>query len=225
MGAGPVSTDRFTAQRRALIGRMQERGIRDLEVLRAFDLVPRHAFVPQAVGHRAYEDAPIPIGFGQTASQPSLQALYMQLLQIGPSDRVLEIGTGSGYQTAVLAHLADRVYSVERIRELSQRARDALDALRLSNVALLVGDGTIGWSRYAPYDAILVSAGGPDVPQPLVDQLAEGGRMLVPVGTREAQRLVLVRKIDGQPHFDEIADVTFVPLLGRFGWVDERASG
>ena len=218
-------SDRFVAQRRALIGKMQERGIRDLNVLRAFDLVPRHAFVPQAVAHRAYEDAPIPIGFGQTASQPSLQALYMQMLGIGPDDRVLEIGTGSGYQTAVLAHLADRVYSVERIRELASRARDALDALRVSNVAILVGDGTIGWSRYAPYDAILVAAGGPDVPQPLLDQLAEGGRMLIPVGTKEAQRLVLARKVGGRIELEEVADVTFVPLMGRFGWVDERASG
>ncbi|HEX8905511.1 MAG TPA: rRNA adenine N-6-methyltransferase family protein, partial [Longimicrobiaceae bacterium] len=148
-------TDRFVAQRRGLINRMQERGIRDLNVLRAFDLVPRHLFVPTAVAHRAYEDSALPIGFGQTASQPSLQALYMQLLEIGRDDRVLEIGTGSGFQTAVLAQLADRVYSVERIRELASRAREVLDAMRISNVAILVGDGTIGWSRYAPYDAIL----------------------------------------------------------------------
>ncbi|HEX2202185.1 MAG TPA: protein-L-isoaspartate(D-aspartate) O-methyltransferase [Longimicrobium sp.] len=217
-------SDRFVAQRRALIGRMQERGIRDLEVLRAFDLVPRHAFVPHAVSHRAYEDAPIPIGFGQTASQPSLQALYMQILDVGPDDKVLEIGTGSGFQTAVLAHLADRVYSVERIRELSMRAREALDALRISNVALLVGDGTIGWSRYAPYDAILVAAGGPEIPQPLLDQLAEDGRMLIPVGTREAQRLVLVRRRGGAFEHEEVLDCTFVPLLGRFGWADERGA-
>jgi protein-L-isoaspartate(D-aspartate) O-methyltransferase len=224
VGAAPVS-DRYVAQRRALIGKMQERGIRDLEVLRAFDLVPRHLFVPQAVAHRAYEDAPVPIGFGQTASQPSLQALYMQMLEIGPNDKVLEIGTGSGFQTAVLAHLADRVYSVERIRDLSIRARDVLDGLRLSNVALMVGDGTIGWSRYAPYDAVLVSAGGPEIPQPLLQQLAEGGRMLVPVGTREAQRLVLVRRINGRFEQEEVLDCTFVPLLGRFGWADDRAGG
>jgi protein-L-isoaspartate(D-aspartate) O-methyltransferase len=218
-------TDRFTAQRRALINRMQERGIRDLNVLRAFDLVPRHLFVPHAVGHRAYEDAALPIGFGQTASQPSLQALYMQLLEIGREDRVLEIGTGSGFQTAVLAHLAGRVYSVERIRELSIRAREVLDALRLSNVALLVGDGTIGWSRYAPYDAVLVAAGGPEIPQPLLDQLADGGRMLVPVGTRQAQRLVLVRRHGNHFAQEEVLDCTFVPLLGRFGWAGERPAG
>ena len=218
-------SDRYVAQRRALINRMQERGIRDLAVLRAFDQVPRHLFVPPAVAHMAYEDAPVPIGYGQTASQPSLQALYMQLLEIGKNDKVLEIGTGSGHQTAVLASLADRVYSVERIRELATRAREQLDALRVSNVAILVGDGTIGWSRYAPYDKVLVAAGGPEIPQPLVDQLAEGGRMLVPVGTREAQRLVLVEKEGTRVTQEEVLDCTFVPLLGRFGWADERPGG
>lgn len=214
-------SDRFVAQRRALIERMAERGIRDLDILRLFDLVHRHEFVPQAVWHRAYEDAPLPIGFGQTASQPSLQALYMQLLEIGPRDKVLEIGTGSGFQTAVLAHLADRVYSVERIRELSVRARDAIDRQRLSNVALLVGDGTVGWSRYAPYDAILVAAGAPNIPAPLVEQLAPGGRMLTPVGSLESQRLVLVRRTDDGWTEENVLDCTFVPLLGRFGWSEE----
>jgi protein-L-isoaspartate(D-aspartate) O-methyltransferase len=221
MGAVDMS-DRFTAQRRQLINRMQERGIRDLNVLRAFDLVHRHLFVPDAVAHRAYEDVPVPIGFGQTASQPSLQALYMQILEIGKHDKVLEVGTGSGFQTAVLAQLADRVYSVERIRELATRARQALDGLRISNVAILVGDGTIGWSRYAPYDAILVAAGGPEVPQPLLEQLADGGRMLVPVGPRDVQRLVLVRRHGDRFEQEEVLDCTFVPLLGRFGWADER---
>jgi protein-L-isoaspartate(D-aspartate) O-methyltransferase len=216
-------SDRYVAQRRALINRLQERGIRDMTILQAFDRVPRHLFVPQAVAFRAYEDHPIPIGFGQTASQPSLQALYMELLEIGPNDKVLEIGTGSGFQTAVLAQLADRVYSVERIRELATRAREVLDGMRMSNVAILVGDGTIGWSRYAPYDAILVAAGGPEVPQPLLEQMAEGGRMLVPVGTREAQRLVLVRRRGAHWSYEDVLDCTFVPLLGRFGWAEERA--
>ena len=217
-------SDRYVAQRRALINRLQERGIRDMNVLQAFDRVPRHLFVPQAVAFRAYEDHPIPIGFGQTASQPSLQALYMELLEIGPNDKVLEIGTGSGFQTAVLAHLADRVYSVERIRELATRAREVLDGMRMSNVAILVGDGTIGWSRYAPYDAILVAAGGPEVPQPLLEQMAEGGRMLVPVGTREAQRLVLVRRRGAQWTYEDVLDCTFVPLLGRFGWAENTGA-
>lgn len=220
MGAHLMS-DRYVAQRRALIERMQAKGIRDLEILRAWDLIPRHEFLPQAVWHRAYEDAAVPIGFGQTASQPSLQALYMQLLELRSTDKVLEIGTGCGHQTAILAHLVDRVYSVERIRELSIRARDVLDRMRVSNVALMVGDGTIGWSRYAPYDAILVAAGGPEIPQPLVDQLSPGGRMLIPVGGREAQRLVMVRRTPAGVETEDVADVTFVPLLGRFGWAEE----
>jgi protein-L-isoaspartate(D-aspartate) O-methyltransferase len=212
--------DRYGAQRAALIERVRERGIRDMEILRAIDQTPRHEFVPAAVAHRAYEDAPIPIGFGQTASQPSLQALYIQLLELGPHDKVLEIGTGSGFQTALLAQLVDRVYSVERIRELSVRARDALDRLRLHNVALMVGDGTVGWSRYAPYDAILVAAGSPEVPEPLVEQLALGGRMLVPVGSREMQRLVKVTRTPHGYETEEVLDCTFVPLLGRFGWAE-----
>ena len=187
-------TDRYEGQRRALIGVMQERGIRDLNVLRAFDTIHRHEFVPESMRHQAYQDAPVPIGFGQTASQPSLQALYMQVLDLQPSHKVLEVGTGCGFQTAVLAQLVDRVYSVERIRELAVRAREQLDELRISNVAILVGDGTIGWSRYAPYDAILVAAGGPEVPRPLMEQLAEGGRMLIPVGGRTMQRLMLVER-------------------------------
>jgi protein-L-isoaspartate(D-aspartate) O-methyltransferase len=211
---------RMVAQRRELVERIRQRGIHDLQILQLFDKVPRHEFLPEAVWHRAYEDAPVPIGFGQTASQPSLQALYMQLLQIQPAHRVLEIGTGSGHQTAILANLAERVYSVERVPELSSRARASLDRMRISNVALLVGDGTIGWSRYAPYDAILVSAAAPGVPQPLLQQLVVGGRMLVPVGGLDVQRLVLVeRTADGHDE-TEITDCTFVPLLGRFGWAE-----
>ncbi len=204
--------------RRELIEAIREKGVDDLEVLRAFDQVPRHIFLPEAVHNRAYEDAPLPIGFGQTASQPSLQALYLQTLQLQPRERVLEIGTGSGFQTALLAQLAANVYSIERIRELSVRARTVLDQLRISNVALLVGDGTIGWSRYAPYDAILVTAGAPKPPSALVDQLAPGGRMLIPIGGRGAQVLTLFRRTDAGLEQDKLSIVSFVPLLGRFGW-------
>lgn len=218
MGPEPVSDRRWERQRRALIETIREKGVDSLEVLRAFDLVPRHLFLPDAVQHRAYEDAALPIGFGQTASQPSIQALYMQVLDIQAQDRVLEIGTGSGYQTAVLAQLAEHVYSVERIRELSIRARQVLDQLRLSRVALMVGDGTIGWSRYAPYDAILVSAGSPGIPQALVDQLAVNGRMLIPIGDRQEQQLTLVRKTTEGIETEHVTRCIFVPLLGRFGW-------
>jgi len=204
--------------RMQLIETLQERGISDLAVLRAFDLIPRHLFVPEAVRHRAYEDAPLPIGFGQTASQPSLQALYMQTLALQPQEKVLEVGTGSGFQTAVLAQLVAHVYSVERIQELSARARTVLDQLRIPNVALLVGDGTIGWSKYAPYDAILVAAGAPIVPDALVDQLAPGGRLLIPVGDRREQQLVLVRRTEQGIERQDVVGCTFVPLIGRFGW-------
>jgi protein-L-isoaspartate(D-aspartate) O-methyltransferase len=218
VGSEALGDRRYERLRRQLIETIRERGIDDLEVLRVFDLVPRHLFVPDAVQHRAYEDAPVPIGYGQTASQPSLQALYLQLLKPTARDRVLEIGTGSGYQTALLAHMAGQVYSVERIRELSVRAREVLDAQQLSNVALLVGDGTIGWSRYAPYDAILVAAASPGVPQALLDQLADGGRMLIPIGDRSEQTLTLFEKTADGIRREEITACTFVPLLGRFGW-------
>ncbi len=222
MGPEALSDRRFAKLRRGLIEEVQEKGIHDLEVLRAMDQVPRHLFVPEAVRHRAYEDAPLPIGFGQTASQPSLQALYLQTLRIQPDDKVLEVGTGSGYQTALIAYLARHVYSVERIRELSVRARAALDRLRINNVALLVGDGTIGWSRYAPYDAILVAAGAPAVPDALVAQLALGGRMLIPVGDRSEQKLVLYRRTENGVESEELIRCTFVPLIGRFGWSEGK---
>ncbi|CAN5606153.1 protein-L-isoaspartate(D-aspartate) O-methyltransferase [soil metagenome] len=218
MGPDALTDRQHERARRQLIETIRDRGIDDLEVLRTFDLVPRHLFVPDAVQHRAYEDAPLPIGFGQTASQPSLQALYLQLLQIRPTDKVLEIGTGSGYQTALLAHLAGHVHSVERLRELSVRARTVLDAMRFTNVALLVGDGTIGWSRYAPFDAILVAAASPGVPQALLDQLADGGRMLIPVGDRDEQTLTMFEKDGDETRRRDITACTFVPLLGRFGW-------
>lgn len=219
MGFEALSDRRFERLRRELIETIRERGIDDLEVLRAFEEVPRHLFVPEAVLHRAYEDAPLPIGFGQTMSQPSIQALSLKLVDIQPTDRVLEIGTGSGFQTALLSRLAANVYSVERIRALSVRARAILDSLRIMNVALLVGDGTIGWSRYAPYDAILVTASAPSVPPALLEQLAPGGRLLIPIGDRDGQRLTLFRRSTGSMvESEEITDCAFLPLIGRFGW-------
>lgn len=218
MGPEPLSDRRFERLRRELIEVVRETGIEDLEVLRAIDQVPRHLFLPPAVHPRAYEDAPLPIGFSQTASQPSLQALYLQTLKLQPHEKVLEIGTGSGYQTALLAQIAGNVYSIERVRELSVRARAALDQLRIANVALLVGDGTIGWSKYAPYDAILVTAGAPAPPPALLDQLAPGGRMLIPVGGRELQTLRLYRRTEAGFEHENLIPCAFVPLLGRFGW-------
>jgi protein-L-isoaspartate(D-aspartate) O-methyltransferase len=223
VGPDALSDTRFVGYRRALIEAIRARGVDDLETLQIIDRVPRHLFLPEGVWPRAYEDAPIPIGFNQTASQPSLQAYYLSLLKPRSHEKVLEIGTGSGYLTALLALMADRVYSVERVRELSQRARKALDGIGIKNVALLVGDGTIGWRKYQPFDVIVVSAASPRVPPALVDQLGEEGRMLIPVGARESQELVLVRKT-GFAVTEEIVrgECTFVPLLGRFAWNDER---
>ncbi len=218
MEPDPLNDRRHERARRQLIETIADRGIHDLSVLRAFDLVPRHIFLPEGAQHRAYEDSPIPIGFGQTASQPSLQALYMQILDLQPTDKVLEVGTGTGFQTAVLASLAGHVYSVERIRELSTRARQIIDSLRISNIALLTGDGTIGWSKFAPYDAILVAAAAPNIPDALVEQLAPNGRMLIPVGDRVEQKLTLVRRTPAGIESEDVANVTFVPLIGRFGW-------
>jgi len=223
VGPGPVDDPRFIGYRRKLIEDIRARGIDDLELLALFDQVPRHLFLPEGMWPRAYEDAPIPIGYQQTASQPSLQAYYLSVLRPGKDEKVLEIGTGSGYLTALLARMADRVYSVERVRELSQRARRALDDMGLKNVALMVGDGTIGWRKYAPFDVIVVSAASPSVPPTLVDQLAVGGRMLIPVGSRESQELILVTRDDDDGVREEsVLDAcTFVPLLGRFAWKSE----
>jgi protein-L-isoaspartate(D-aspartate) O-methyltransferase len=213
----------YAGYRRKLIEDIRAHGVNDLGILQLFDRVPRHDFLPEGVQPRAYEDAPIPIGFGQTASQPSLQALYLSILSPTSDDVVLEIGTGCGFLTALLCLVADRVYSIERVRELSQRSRRALDQFGVKNAALLVGDGAIGWKKYAPFDVIVVSAASPSVPEALVDQLADGGRMLIPIGTRDAQELMLVQKT-GFAVTQEIVggEVTFVPLLSRFAWNDDQ---
>ncbi|HSH46727.1 MAG TPA: protein-L-isoaspartate(D-aspartate) O-methyltransferase [Longimicrobiales bacterium] len=212
--------DPYARKRRRLVDAVRGKGVENPAVLDAVATVQRHLFVPEAVRRRAYEDGALPIGYGQTISQPSIQALYLEVLEISRGDRVLEIGTGSGYQTALLAELADNVYSVERVPELAVRARQTLDDLGYRNVALLTGDGTVGWSRYAPYDAILVAAGSPRVPETLVDQLSPGGRMLIPIGDREEQRLTLVRRTPGGAEQETVAGCVFVPLIGRFGWPD-----
>jgi protein-L-isoaspartate(D-aspartate) O-methyltransferase len=225
VGPDALEDRRFVGYRRKLIEEIRAHGVNDLEILQLFDKVPRHIFLPEGMRPRAYEDAPIPIGYGQTASQPSLQAYYLTILRPRSDEKVLEIGTGCGFLTALLCLMADRVYSVERIRELSQRARRALDALAVRNAALLVGDGTIGWKKYAPYDVIVVSAASPHVPKALADQLADGGRMLIPVGTRDLQELMLVQKTGFVVTEEAVGgEVRFVPLLGRFAW-DEEVTG
>jgi protein-L-isoaspartate(D-aspartate) O-methyltransferase len=197
---------------------LQRGGIRDLSVLRAFDLTPRHLFVPTGMRHRAYEDSALPIGNGQTISQPSMHALYLELLGLTGSERVLEIGTGSGYQTVLLSHLASQVFSIERVGALMERAREAIRAAGARNVSLLVGDGTVGWREYSPFDAILVTAGGPTVPSPLLEQLADGGRLLIPLGPRDEQTLTLITRRDTEFEHSDIGPARFVPLVGKFGW-------
>jgi len=210
--------DSFGGYRARLAETLRVAGIRDLSVLRAVAETPRHLFVPEAVRHRAYEDVALPIGAGQTISRPLTQARYLEALRLTGGERVLEIGTGSGYQTALLAALAAQVFSVERVRGLAEAAQRALKAAGVSNVSILVGDGTLGWSAYAPYQAIVVAAGGPEVPPPLVEQLAPGGRMLIPLGEGAAQTLTLVERDQSQLRQTKLGDARFVPLVGEHGF-------
>jgi protein-L-isoaspartate(D-aspartate) O-methyltransferase len=222
MVAGGVGEgDSYGGYRSKLVEVLQRKGVRDLAVLRAVRMVPRHLFVPESVRHRAYDDAALPIGSGQTISQPFVQARYLELIGLTGKEKVLEIGTGSGYQTALLAVLASMVFSVERVPHLAQSARAALATAGIRNVTVLVGDGTLGWRPFAPYDAILVSAASPEVPAPLVEQLALGGRMVIPLGDKEAQVLTLVERLEDRVRSSTIADVRFVPLVGEFGFRDE----
>ena len=217
--AGSVAPE-FRGPRRRLLEQLREQGISDLAVLRAFDLTPRHLFVPAAVRHRAYEDSALPIGNGQTISQPSVHARYLQLLSLRGTERVLEVGTGSGYQTVLLSHLAAQIFSIERIPALLESAREVMASLAIRNVSLALGDGSLGWREYAPYDAILVGAASPGIPEPLTDQLADGGRLVIPLGSRDEQVLAVVTKREGRLDRQDVAPVRFVPLVGRHGWQD-----
>jgi protein-L-isoaspartate(D-aspartate) O-methyltransferase len=194
------------------------RGITDERVLGAMRRVPRHRFVEEALRDRAYGDHPLPIGENQTISQPYIVAAMTQLLQLGGAEKVLEVGTGSGYQTAILAELARRVCSVERLPGLAMRARRTLEDLGYTNAVVKTADGTYGWSDEAPFDRILVTAGAPTVPAPLFQQLVEGGRLVVPVGEAQAQVLHVVEKVDGQMRTSTDCGCVFVKLVGRYGW-------
>jgi protein-L-isoaspartate(D-aspartate) O-methyltransferase len=197
---------------------LRARGIRDECVLDAMARVPRHEFVPPEYRHEAYEDHPLPIGDGQTISQPFVVAAMLEALALRPEDVVLEVGTGSGYETAVLAELVRTVYSIERIATLAERARAVLDRLGYSNVAVVHGDGSLGLPEAAPFDAIVVSAAAPQVPASLMDQLRDGGRLVIPVGSGFAQELQLVRKIGDNSTVLYLDGVRFVPLIGREGF-------
>ncbi len=197
---------------------IMERGVRDERVIDAMKRVPRHTFVEKTYHHQAYNDYPLPIGYGQTISQPYMVASMTELLELKGAEKVLEIGTGSGYQTAILGLLCAKVYSIERIAELTKQARTTLDDLGFRNINLMVGDGSIGWSDYSPYDGIIVTAGAPEVPTALIEQLAEKGRLVIPVGDEFSQILNLVKKHKGRIYRKEFFGCTFVPLVGKGGW-------
>jgi len=197
------------------------RGIKDARVIAAMKKVPRHLFVEEALQSQAYSDHPLPIGEKQTISQPYMVALMTEALQLKGKEKVLEIGGGSGYQTAILAELSEKVFSIERIRSLAIRARQLLYELGYYNVELKIFDGTYGWMEEAPFDAIIVAAGAPDIPQPLLDQLAMDGRLVIPVGDAYVQDLIRVTKTEEGIKREDLGGCRFVKLIGRYGWETE----
>lgn len=214
-----MAMDERTEERSRMVEtQIAARGVKDERVLSAMRSVPRHLFVPAAYRDVAYSDCPLPIGRGQTISQPYIVAVMTELLAVKPEDRVLEIGAGSGYQAAILARLAKTVISIERINEVAEMARENLSRFGIGNVKIITGDGTIGYPEQAPYDAVLITAATPEVPPPLIDQLAEGGRLVAPVGSRDLQELVRITKKKDQAIREFFGGVVFVPLLGRYGW-------
>jgi protein-L-isoaspartate(D-aspartate) O-methyltransferase len=207
-----------SARKRMVEEQLARRGIRDERVLKAMQVVPRHQFVPYEDQHLAYADGPLPIGHRQTISQPFIVALMTQLLELKGQETVLEVGAGSGYQAAVLAHLAREVYSVERIPELAVKAEETLRDIGIENVHIEVGDGTQGLPEHAPYDGIIVTAAAPQVPKPLKEQLADGGRLVLPVGSQMGQVLERWRREGDEYQRETLTPVAFVPLVGREGW-------
>ena len=197
------------------------RGIKDPKLIAAMKKVPRHVFVEEALQSQGYSDHPLPIGEKQTISQPYMVALMTEALLLSGKEKVLEIGTGSGYQTAILAELSEKVYSIERIRSLAIRARKLLYDLGYFNVEIKIFDGTLGWGEERPFDAITVTAGAPDIPQPLIDQLAMGGRLVIPVGNSFAQDLIRITKVEEGVKKEDLGGCRFVKLIGRYGWESE----
>jgi len=215
---------KFARRRHAMVKeQLEARGIDDPFALLAFYEVPRQYFVAEPFLEQAYSDYPLPIGEGQTISQPYIVAKMTQSLHLTGKERVLEIGTGSGYQAAILSRIAYRVYTIERIRSLYVQARKVFDVLQYYNIATKYSDGTKGWPDENPFDAIIVTAGSPEVPMPLVNQLAEGGRLVVPVGTKERQELILVTKKKDRIQQYNLGDCRFVDLIGQYGWNEKDA--
>jgi len=214
---------RFERLRREMVeNQIKARGISDKRVLDAMLEIKRHKFVLPEYMNRAYDDTPLPISCGQTISQPYMVAWMTELLSLKGDEKVLEIGTGSGYQAAILSRLAKKVYTIERIEELANSARKVFEELGIENVEVFVGDGTCGLPEHSPFDGIIVTAGAPSVPQVLVEQLADGGRLVVPVGSSSIQTLTVVEKKHGRAFTREEGSCVFVPLIGKFGWKEER---
>ncbi|GAB6190335.1 protein-L-isoaspartate(D-aspartate) O-methyltransferase [Desulfocastanea catecholica] len=207
-----------TGRERMVVEQLRRRDIIDEGLLAVMAEVPRHCFVDDAMRGRAYGDHPLPIGAGQTISQPYIVAFMTQALHLTGKEKVLEIGTGSGYQAAILCRLCGQVYTVERINSLLAGARKIFDQLRYYNIRSKLDDGTIGWPENGPYDAIIVTAGGPEIPEPLIEQLADPGRLIIPVGTQHVQELQLLEKKEGQVEVTTLASVRFVDLVGEHGW-------
>lgn len=199
------------------------RAIKDERVLDAFRKIERHRFVPAILKPQSYADYPLSIGEGQTISQPYIVAYMIETLNLNPQDKVLEIGTGSGYQAAILSELAKKVYSVERSDVLAQRAEKLLESMELKNIEIVIADGTKGLAQFSPYNAIIVSAAAPNIPQALIEQLAEAGRLIIPVGERFSQVLVRLTKIKDKIKEERLSSCVFVPLIGEFGWRADNA--
>ena len=217
-----MGQDSYDYRRGQMVESLRRGGIEDPRVLEVMTEIPRHYFVPEALRHQAYsDDVSIHIGEGQTISQPRIVALMTEAARIDSGDRVLEIGTGSGYQAAVLARLARFVFTVERVASLARQAKSVLDYIGVENVSVKVMDGTLGWRAQAPFDAIIVTAGAPEIPTPLVKQLADGGRLVVPVGPRETQVLKIIERRGDRTFGHELKGACFVPLIGRHGWEEK----
>jgi len=212
-------TKAFAREREAMVDRLRNHyRIRDERVLAAMAAVPRHLFIPEALRGNAYGDHALPIDFGQTISQPYIVARQTELLELATRDRVLEIGAGSGYQTAILSQVAGQVYALERLPDLARRAHRVISDLGIRNATIRCFDGTYGWKEFAPYQGILVAAGTPEIPQPLVDQLDIDGRLVVPVGAEKEQRLIRVAKTEDGIKTEDFGACQFVKLIGKFGW-------
>jgi protein-L-isoaspartate(D-aspartate) O-methyltransferase len=214
-----MTADIYEATRERMVAQqIQARGVFDPRVLAAMRKVPRHLFIPQHLWDQAYNDYPLPIGEDQTISQPYIVALMTEILEVKETDRILELGTGSGYQAAILAELAAAVFSIDRVESLADQARNLLGQMGYRNIKIKVGDGTLGWAEKMPFDGIIVTAGAPKVPRPLLEQLALGGRLVIPVGDMWSQTLTCVRKTKDGLRFEYHGGCRFVRLIGKYGW-------